>query len=107
MSTKSGQLHMLGHGGYLETCRRALVHTLRANGVGFERGQVDRFMQEAWMQPSPYPDALEGLRRLRGNFRLAALSNGELHYLAHLAEHRIGFDFDRIISVDFDTAHFL
>lgn len=93
-------LLMLGHGGYLETCRRALVYTLRAHGVGFEPAQVERFMHDAWMQLSPYPDALQGLHRLRGKFRLVALSNGEPDYLAHLAEHRLRFDFDRTISVD-------
>ena len=27
----------LGHSGYLETCRRALVYTLRMNGIRFRR----------------------------------------------------------------------
>ena len=92
-------LVMLGHSGYLETCRRAFVYTLRANGIDSEPSRVAEFMK-VWQDLSPYPDALEGLRRLRSRFRLVALSNGEPLYLAHLARNRIGFDFDRIISVE-------
>ena len=92
-------LIMLGHSGYLETCRRALAYTLRANEVEFEASQVEEFMG-VWQDLSPYPDALEGLRRLAGRYRLVALSNGEPDFLAHLAANRIGFEFDRIISVE-------
>ena len=56
-------LVMLGHSGYLETCRRALVYTLRANGIDSEPSRVAEFMK-VWQDLSPYPDALEGLRRL-------------------------------------------
>lgn len=90
---------MLGHSGYLETCRRALVYALRANGIGFEPEQVVEFMS-VWQELSPYPDSLEGLERLADRYRLVALSNGEPDYLAHLARNRIEFDFDEVISVE-------
>ena len=90
---------MLGHSGYLETCRRALAYTLRANDIAFERGQTVRFM-EVWQDLSPYPDSLEGLERLSEKYRLVALSNGEPDYLAHLVKNRIRFDFDAVISVE-------
>ncbi len=92
-------LIMLGHSGYLETCRRALAYALRANDIEFEPERVRRFMQ-VWQDLSPYADSLEGLRRLGEKFRLVALSNGEPGYLRHLADNRIRFDFDRIISVE-------
>ncbi len=92
-------LIMLGHSGYLETCRRALVYTLRANGIAFDPDRVRRFM-EVWRELRPYPDSLKGLCRLADRFRLAALSNGEPDYLHHLASNRIKFDFDAIISVE-------
>lgn len=92
-------LLMLGHSGYLETCRRALAYTLRANGIEFEPGQVEEFMS-VWRNLIPYPDSLEGLHRLAEKYRLVALSNGEPDYLAHLARNRIEFDFDKIISVE-------
>lgn len=90
---------MLGHSGYLETCRRALAYTLRANDIPFEREQTVRFM-EVWQDLSPYPDSLEGLERLSQKYRLVALSNGEPDYLAHLVKNRIRFDFDSVISVE-------
>ena len=92
-------LVMLGHSGYLETCRRALAYALRANGVEFRPGQVEEFMA-VWQDLSPYPDSLTGLRRLSKTYRLVALSNGEPDYLLHLARNRIGFEFDKIISVE-------
>ena len=92
-------LIMLGHSGYLETCRRALTYTLRANGIESDGAQVSDFMK-VWQELSPYPDAIEGLHRLQSRFRLIALSNGERDYLDHLARNRIGFEFDRIISVE-------
>ena len=92
-------LVMLGHSGYLETCRRALAYALRANGVEFRPEQVEEFMA-VWQDLSPYPDSLKGLRRLSKTYRLVALSNGEPDYLLHLARNRIGFEFDRIISVE-------
>ena len=92
-------LLMLGHSGYLETCRRALVYALRANGIKFAPERVVEFMS-VWQDLSPYPDSLEGLNRLAEEYRLVALSNGEPDYLAHLARNRIEFEFDEIISVE-------
>ena len=90
---------MLGHSGYLETCRRALVYALRANDIGFDPDHVRDFMS-VWQDLSPYPDSLEGLQRLADKYRLVALSNGEPDYLSHLVRNRIEFDFDEIISVE-------
>ena len=92
-------LLMLGHGGYLETCRRALAYALRANGIDFAPERIARFM-DVWQDLSPYPDAVEGLERLSSEYRLVALSNGEPGFLDHLANNRIRFDFDAIISVE-------
>ena len=90
---------MLGHSGYLETCRRALVYCLRANDIKFSNRQVVRFMQ-VWQNLKPYEDSLRGLERLKGKYRLVALSNGEPWFLKHLADNRIKFEFNRVISVE-------
>ena len=92
-------LIMLGHSGYLETCRRALVYSLRANGIEFDLKRIHRFM-DVWQDLDPYPDSVRGLQRLERNYRLVALSNGEPDYLRHLACNRIKFDFDAVISVE-------
>ena len=91
-------LMMLGHSGYLETCRRALLYCLRLNGIPFTDAEVREVMQ-AWQALSPYADAAEGLRRLKSRYKLVALSNGEQPYLEHLEKERMRFGFDAIISV--------
>ena len=75
-------LIMLGHGGYLETCRRALVYSLRANGIEFDPERIRQFM-DVWQYLNPYPDSIQGLHRLSQKYRLVALSNGEPDYLRH------------------------
>ena len=92
-------LLMLGHSGYLETCRRALVYSLRANGIEFDPERIRRFMQ-VWQDLHPYEDSIQGLHRLAGKYRLVALSNGEPDFLHHLTANRIKFDFDAVISVE-------
>ena len=92
-------LLMLGHSGYLETCRRALVYCLRGNGVEFTHDDVDDLMR-SWQELIPFEDAVEALKRLGGRYRLVALSNGERWFLEHLARNRIEFSFDAIISAE-------
>lgn len=91
-------LMMLGHSGYLETCRKALLYCLRLNGIPFTDAEVREVMQ-AWQFLSPHTDVVEGLRRLRKRYKLVALSNGEQPYLEHLEKERMRFGFDAIISV--------
>ena len=90
---------MLGHSGYLETCRRAFVYTLRANGIDFTDQEVTEFMK-VYDDLQPYDDAIEGLNRLSAKYDLVALSNGEQRYLEHLATNNIQKDFEAIISVE-------
>ena len=92
-------LIMLGHSGYLETCRRALVYSLRVNCIEFDPKRIHRFM-DVWQDLNPYRDSIQGLQRLAEKYRLVALSNGEPDYLRHLASNRIKFDFDAVISVE-------
>ena len=90
---------MLGHSGYLETARRGFVWTLKRNGISFTPEEVTAFMA-AWQKLSPFPEVVPALHRLRQGFKLVALSNGEPHFLDHLAKNRIQYDFDDIISVE-------
>ncbi len=92
-------LLMLGHSGYLETCRRAFVYCLRGEGVEFTDGDITEFMK-VYQELSPFDDAVKGLNRLAGHYRLVALSNGEQWYLEHLVKNRIKTPFDAIISVE-------
>ena len=89
---------MLGHSGYLETSRRALVYTLALNSVQVSDGEVDELMR-AWQELSPFPDVLPALERLRSRFQLVVLSNGNPDYLDHLVANRLSWKFDDVISV--------
>jgi len=90
---------MLGHSGYLETARRALVHTLQSNHIEAITTEVDQLM-EAWMHLSPFPEVSEALKRLGERYRLVVLSNGNRFFLDHLVEKRIDATFDEVVSVD-------
>jgi len=92
-------LMLLGHSGYLETCRRALLYCLRLNGIPFTDSEVRKLM-DAWERLSPHADVAEGMRRLKARFKLVALSNGEQAYLERLAKARVPFGFDALISVE-------
>ena len=94
-------LFMLGHSGYLETCRRSFIYCLRLHKVDFTYDDVAQFMA-AYDDLRPYDDAVAGLRRLAdsGRFRLVALSNGEQNYLEKLVRDNIGVPFDDVISVE-------
>jgi 2-haloacid dehalogenase len=88
-----------GHFGYLDSCRRALVYSLRAAKLPFDDGDVRRIM-EGWEEVKPFPDSVPGMERLRGKFKLVVLSNGENEYLARVVKNCIRFDFDAVISVE-------
>ena len=90
---------MLGHSGYLETARRALVYTLQSNHIEATTTEVDQLM-EAWMKLSPFPEVTEALERLGQRYRLVVLSNGNRYFLDHLVENRIKATFDEVVSVD-------
>lgn len=91
-------LLMLGHSGYMEVARRALMYTLRLNGVEASPEEVAAFM-EVWRELSPFPDVIPALERLKSHYRLVVLSNGEPEFLDHLVRHRVRWEFDAVISV--------
>ena len=94
-------LFMLGHSGYLETCRRSFIYCLRLHKVDFTYDDVAKFMA-AYDDLRPYDDGVSGLNRLAESkrFRLVALSNGEQSYLEKLVRDNIGVPFDDVISVE-------
>lgn len=92
-------LLMLGHSGYLETCRRAFVYTLKLNGVTHNEEDVKAFMS-VYRDLRPYEDAIEGLRSLAERYELVALSNGEQWYLEELLGNKVPISFAAIISVE-------
>ena len=58
-------LLMLGHSGYLETCRRAFVYCLKKHDVGYTDEAVREFMK-AYDGLQPFGDAIQGCGSWRG-----------------------------------------
>ena len=92
-------LLMLGHSGYLETCRRAFVYCLKKHNVSHTDEAVREFMK-TYEALQPFDDAIQGLRILSERYKLVALSNGEQWYLEELLRNNVPITFDAIISVD-------
>ena len=90
---------MLGHSGYLETCRRAFVYTLKQNDVSYNDDDVREFMS-VYRDLKPYDDAIRGLHSLSERYQLVALSNGEQWYLEELLSNKVPIEFAAIISVE-------
>ncbi len=89
---------MLGHGGYLETVRRAFVYVLALNKIEMSKEEVQTFLA-CWQELSPFPEVRAGLEKLGARYKLVGLSNGDPAFLDHLAKNRIQWDFDDVISV--------
>jgi 2-haloacid dehalogenase len=89
---------MLGHSGYLETSRRALVYTLALHEIEASPADV-RDLMRAWQDLSPFPDVRPALERLAARYGLVALSNGDPQHLDHLVRNRLAWTFDAVISV--------
>jgi 2-haloacid dehalogenase len=73
----------LGHSGYLEVARRALLFTLRANAIPHTEADTHEIVQ-VFFRLRPFEDARIGLERLSKTYRLVALSNGNPELLDSL-----------------------
>ena len=92
-------LFELGHSGYLETAQKAFVYVAKLNDLPPTSDEVKSFMA-GWQELNPFSDCLPGLERLKSDFKLVALSNGNPWFLDHLVANKIKFDFDDVISVE-------
>lgn len=90
---------MLGHRGYLDSARRALLHTLKLYRIAHTENSVKDLLQ-VFQRLQPFDDAQSGLLRLGQRFRLVALSNGDRGLVEHLATNNVEATFDRCLSVD-------
>jgi 2-haloacid dehalogenase len=64
----------------------ALVELLPEFGIASLPEPDLRFLTSCWHRLSPWPDAIEGLRRLRKKYIIGPLSNGNLSLLVDLAK---------------------
>ena len=63
-----------------------------------------RHLNKAWHRLDPWPDSVEGLRRLKSRFTITTLSNGNIGLLANMAK-RAGLPWDCILSAEVFRAY--
>ena len=61
-------------------------------------------LNKAWHRLDPWPDSVEGLRRLKSRFMICSLSNGNIGLLADMAK-RAGLPWDCILSAEVFRAY--
>jgi 2-haloacid dehalogenase len=86
--------------------RENLVQVLRSWGLdpgAFDSAELDQ-LNRAWHRLDPWPDSIEGLRRLRRRFLIAPLSNGNIALLTNMAK-RAGLPWDCILGAEVVRAY--
>jgi 2-haloacid dehalogenase len=63
-----------------------------------------RHLNKVWHRLDPWPDAVEGLTRLKQRFTICTLSNGNIGLLANMAK-RAGLPWDCILSAEVFRAY--
>ena len=82
---------------YREIGRISLSYTLERAGIRHTREEVERLVAEI-ERLEPFPEVVAALTRLKDRYRLVILSNGDPDMLDAIKP-RLGFEFDRVISV--------
>lgn len=79
------------------------LHRLILNGLlesfgisGLSEAELDSF-NRVWHRLAPWPDAVEGLTRLKKKYVIASLSNGNVALLVNMAKHG-GLPWDAVLS---------
>ena len=79
--------------------RRILDRVLVDFGLGNLGEAERRHLNRAWHRLAPWPDAVEGLTRLRSRYLVSTLSNGNIGLLAEMAKHS-GLPWDCILCAE-------
>lgn len=85
------------HTPYREIGQRAVSYVMDRCGFSYSADEV-RWLVSEIERLKPFPEVIEALGRLAGNYQLAILSNGDVDMLEAAKPH-IGFPFDHVISV--------
>jgi len=78
--------------------RQSLIEILGRHAITLGADDLDR-LASVWRRLDPWPDAIEGLERLRRDFVIAPLSNGSFALLTSMAK-RAGLPWDCIVSTE-------
>jgi 2-haloacid dehalogenase len=80
-----------------------LIELLDRYALSVEEQHVD-WLTKVWRRLDPWPDAVDGLHRLRRRYTLAPLSNGSFALLTEMAK-RVGLPWDCVISTELFGAY--
>lgn len=84
--------------------RESLEKLLSRYGIkALSESELDH-MNRAWHRLDPWPDAVEGLKRLRARFIIAPCSNGNIALMVNLAK-RAGLPWDCILGAETARAY--
>ena len=84
--------------------RLILEELLPQFGLPFLDESQRQHLNRIWHRLDPWPDGVEGLRRLKKRFIITPLSNGNLSLLTHMAK-RAGLPWDCILSAEVFRAY--
>lgn len=84
--------------------RMILDQILPKFGLGGLDEEARRHLNRVWHRLDPWPDAVEGLLRLKRKYILCSLSNGNLGLLTRMAK-RAGLPWDCILSAEVFRAY--
>src|SRR5574341_1073311 len=84
--------------------RESLLKLIARYGIkGLSEADIDH-MNRAWHRLDPWPDALDGLTRLKRKFIIAPCSNGNIALMVNLAK-RAGLPWDCILGAETARAY--
>ncbi|HEX6113400.1 MAG TPA: haloacid dehalogenase type II [Geminicoccaceae bacterium] len=84
--------------------RENLLALLEASAIdGLSDDEIEN-LNRAWHRLDPWPDAIEGLSRLRREYILATLSNGNVALMVNMAK-RAGLPWDVILGAEVARAY--
>lgn len=84
--------------------RMILDGLLRQFGIGDLDEARKKHLNKVWHRLDPWPDSVEGLRRLKARFTICTLSNGNIGLLTNMAK-RAGLPWDCILSAEVFRAY--
>jgi 2-haloacid dehalogenase len=84
--------------------RESLVKLIARDGIrGLSADEVD-YLSRAWHRLDPWPDVVEGLKRLKSKFIIAPCSNGNIALMVNMAK-RAGLPWDCILGAETARAY--
>ena len=89
----------------LDVLHRESLETLLAKHSITSLSEADKdYINRAWHRLNPWPDAVEGLRRLKTRYIIGTLSNGNVGLLTRMAKHA-GLPWDVVLGSETARAY--